>query len=152
MAAAAAGASKLDEVIELVAEAALEAIGASSLSMSKWDPEHDAIRVLINVGDLSPIEERLPADEIYPLADFPAVARLIQTGIPYFTAVDDPDAEPKSVELLRKLGKESDIGVPVIVDGARVGRDLGHHGARAPALPRAATCASWSASPPSSRA
>ncbi len=117
VAAAAAAASKLDEVIELVAEAALEAVGASSLAMSKWDPDQDAIKVLINVGDLSPIEERLPENEIYPLSDFPAVARLIQTGIPYFTAVDDPDAEPKSVELLRSLGKESDIGVPVIVEG-----------------------------------
>lgn len=112
-----AGASRLEDVIELVSEASLEAIGASSLSLSKWDKENDAIRVLINVGELSPGEERLPADELYPLTDFPAVRRLIQTGIPYFTAVDDPDAEPKSVALLRKLGKESDIGVPVIVDG-----------------------------------
>jgi diguanylate cyclase (GGDEF)-like protein len=117
VAAAAAGASKLEEVIELVAEAALEAVSASSLAMSKFDADEEAIRVLINVGDLSPIEERLPEAEIYPLADFPAVRRLIRTGIPYFTAVDDPDAEPKSVKLLRKLGKESDIGVPVIVDG-----------------------------------
>ena len=117
VAAAAAGATELDEVIELVAEASLEAVGASSLSMSKFDADEEAIRVLINVGDLSHLEERLPTDETYPLADFPAVRRLIQTGIPYFTAVDDPDAEPKSVELLRKLGKESDIGVPVIVDG-----------------------------------
>ena len=117
LAAAAAGASKLEDVIELVAEASLEAIGASSLSLSKWDTAADAIRVLINVGDLSPFEERRPDEELYPLSDFPAVARLIQTGIPYFTAVDDPDAEPKSVALLRKLGKESDIGVPVIVDG-----------------------------------
>ncbi len=118
VAAAAASASRLDEVIELVAEAALEAVGASSLSMSKWDAELRGIKVLINVGDLSPIEERLPENEVYPLVDFPAVERLIQTGIPYFTAVDDPDAEPKSVELLRSLGKESDIGVPVIVDGS----------------------------------
>ena len=117
LAAVAAGANRLEDVTELVAEASLEAIGASSLALSRWDKEGDAIRVLINVGELSPIEERLPADEIYPLRDFPAVRRLIQTGIPYFTAVDDPDAEPKSVALLRRLGKESDIGVPVIVDG-----------------------------------
>ena len=117
IAAAAAGASKLEDVLELVAEAALEATGASSLALSRWDRDEDAIRVLINVGELSPVEQRLPDDEVYPLSAFPAVRRLVQTGIPYFTAVDDPDAESKSVALLRKLGKESDIGVPVIVDG-----------------------------------
>ena len=87
--------------------------------MSKWEPEHDAVRVLINVGDLSPLEERRPTDEIYPLSDFPAVR------------APDPDRHPVLHRgrrprrraqvrraLLRKLGKESDIGVPVVVDGA----------------------------------
>ena len=51
-------------------------------------------------------------------SDFPAVARLLQTGMPYFTAVDDPDADAASPSrCCGKLGKESDIGVPVIVDG-----------------------------------
>ena len=31
--------------------------------------------------------------------------------------MDDPDADPKAVALLKALGKESDIAVPVVVDG-----------------------------------
>ena len=47
----------------------------------------------------------------------PAWAPSCATAQPYFNAVDDPDADPRARELLRALGKESDIGVPVVVDG-----------------------------------
>ena len=92
MAAAAAGADGLDEVIELVADAALEAIGAGSLSIGRWERDTERMRILINVGTLGPWEERFPADETYPLRDFPIVATLLRDAKPYFTAVDDPDA------------------------------------------------------------
>ncbi len=117
VAAAAAAASSLQDVMELASEAALEALNAGSFSMSRWERDRQVMCTLINVGDLGPGEERYPEDETYALADHPTVAKLLQTGTPYFTAVDDPDADPRSVALLRELGKESDIGVPVVVDG-----------------------------------
>lgn len=117
VAAAASGANGLEDVIEPAAEAACEAMGAGSFSISRWDRELDVMTTLINVGDLVPHEERFPERESYPLSDYPAVARLLCSGAAYFTAVDDPDADPRAVELLHSLGKESDIGVPVVVDG-----------------------------------
>ncbi len=117
VAAAAADAYRLEDVIEQAAEAALDVIEAASLSISRWERGQEAMRTLINVGSLGPEEERFPANELYPLADNPLVARLLQEKRPYHTAVDDPDASPSAIELLRKLGKESDLAVPIVVDG-----------------------------------
>ena len=67
MAAAAAGAHDLEEVLEVAAEEARAAIGAASLSVSRWEREQGALRTIINVGELGPEEERYPATEVYLL-------------------------------------------------------------------------------------
>jgi diguanylate cyclase (GGDEF)-like protein len=117
IAAAAADAYRLEDVMEQAAEATLEVTGAASLSISKWERDDDAIRTLINVGQLGPSEERFPADERYALAAYPAVAGLLREARPYVTAVDDPDAPQSAVELLRSHGKESELAVPIFLDG-----------------------------------
>jgi len=115
--AAAADAYRLEDVIEQAAEAAREVTGAASLSISRWERESDAIRTLINVGQLGAGEKRFPADETYSLADYPSVARLLKDGTPYRSAVDDPDSPQMAVDLLRLFDKESEIAVPIVLDG-----------------------------------
>src|SRR5919199_601066 len=60
VAAAVAAAHALDEVIEIAAEEARRAIGASTVSISRLENEGRTLRTLINVGDLAPWEERVP--------------------------------------------------------------------------------------------
>jgi len=117
IAAATADAYRLEDVMEQAAEAALAVTGAASLSISRWEPDRKAMRTLINVGQLGPGEERFPADEIYPLAEHPMVEKLLRDGEPYHTAVDDPDASPPALAVLKSLGKDSDVGVPILLDG-----------------------------------
>jgi len=117
VASAAAAASGLDELLEHTSEAARSAMGAASLSISRWERERSVMRTLINVGDLGPGEERWPEDETYGLDAHPSVGRLLRTAQPYFNAVDDPDADPHATALLTSLGKDSDIGVPIVVEG-----------------------------------
>jgi diguanylate cyclase (GGDEF)-like protein len=117
VAAAAASANHLDDVLELTAEATLGTLRAASFSISRWERDREVMRTLINVGELGPGEERCPEDETYSLEDHASVGRLLRTAQPYFNAVDDPEADAAAVKLLRSLGKESDIGVPIVVDG-----------------------------------
>ncbi len=117
IAAAAAAANGLDDLLELTSDAACEAMGAGSLSISRWERDRGVMRTLVNAGVLGPGEERRPNDETYSLDDHPSVERLLRTAMPYFNAVDDPDADPRAVALLRQLGKESDVGVPIVVGG-----------------------------------
>jgi diguanylate cyclase (GGDEF)-like protein len=117
VAAAAAGASSLEQVLELAAEEARAAIDAASLSVSRWERETDTLRTIINVGALGPGEERYPAREVYPLREDVGAHRLLHEGVPFFNAVDDRDVDPLCAARLRRLGKESELGVPILVEG-----------------------------------
>lgn len=117
VAAAAAGAHDLEEVIELAAQEACRAMQAASLSISRWEAEDELLRTLVNVGDLGPGETRFPADEVYRLDEHATVVQVLRSGRPYFNAVDDPDCDPIDSALLRRLGKESELAVAIIVDG-----------------------------------
>jgi diguanylate cyclase (GGDEF)-like protein len=117
VAAAASGASGLDDVLELAAEQARTAIGAASLSVSRWERADQALRTLINIGDLGPGEDRFPRDETYSIGDYPQVGEMVRSGKPYFNAIDDDGCHPAAHEVLTRLGKSSDLGVPILVEG-----------------------------------
>jgi diguanylate cyclase (GGDEF)-like protein len=117
VAAVAAGAHRLEDVLELAAERALAALGGSSLAISRWDIEADEVRTLVNVGELGPGEERFPKDETYPAHDYPSVVTVMHEGSSSLAAVDDPDTDAAQRELLTRLGKESSLSVPMILRG-----------------------------------
>src|SRR5215210_4899284 len=117
VAAAAAGAHRLQDVLELAAERALEALGGSSLAISRWDMESGVVRTLVNVGELGPGEERFPENETYSVHDYPSVVTVIREGGSSLAAVDDPDTDDAQRELLLRLGKESSLSVPMIFRG-----------------------------------
>ena len=117
VAAVAAGAHRLEEVLELAADRALEALGGSSLAISRWDMESGVVRTLVNVGELGPGEERFPKDEIYSEHDYPSVVAVIREGRTSLAAVDDPETDEAQRELLRRLGKESSLSVPMVFRG-----------------------------------
>ncbi len=117
VAAVAAGAHRLEDVLELAADRSLEALGYSSLAISRLDLEAGTVKTLINVGELGPREERFPADEIYRMADFPTTAAAMRDGGSARGAIDDPNTDPSQRELLKQLGKESSLAVPLMVGG-----------------------------------
>jgi diguanylate cyclase (GGDEF)-like protein len=119
VAAAAGAAHRLEDVLELVAERALEALGCASLSISRW--EAGWVVTLINVGRLGPGEERLPTYQHYSLEDFPTTASLLARGELMLAAVDDEGSDPAQRELLRRLGKGSSLAVPIVIEGSTWG-------------------------------
>jgi diguanylate cyclase (GGDEF)-like protein len=117
VAAVAAGAQRLEEVLELAAERSLEAIGGSSLAISRWDMTTGVVRTLVNVGELGPGEERFPKDETYSVDDYPSVVTVMREGGSSLARVDDPETDPAQRELLKRLGKESSLSVPMVLQG-----------------------------------
>jgi diguanylate cyclase (GGDEF)-like protein len=119
VASAAGAAHRLEDVLELAAERALQALDCASLSISRW--EAGWIVTLVNVGRLGPGEERFPTDERYSLEDFPATAGVLAGGGMVVAAVDDEATDPAHRELLRRLEKESALTVPVVIEGTNWG-------------------------------
>jgi diguanylate cyclase (GGDEF)-like protein len=108
---------RLDQMLELAGESALDALGASSISISRLQPGTSTLQTLINVGDLAPDEDRWPADETYHFDDYPQARQVLSDLKVWVTDVDDPMSDPIEVALLRKLGKRTALAAPLIVDG-----------------------------------
>lgn len=108
-------ARRFDDLVELTAEEARRALDAASLSISRWQGEQGVLRVLVNVGMLGPGEVRFPTDEVYPAAHYRQADTLVQGRRGY---VADCEGDDEEAQLLRGLGKDSCIGVPIVVDAS----------------------------------
>lgn len=114
-------ATYFDEILEVVAEQALTALGASSLAISRWERDNHTLRTLINVGDLKAGELRWPESDVYEIGPDQYLSRLLQQGQPYIHAIDDDGLDPAVSDYLRRVGRESEVAVPVMFDGAMWG-------------------------------
>src|SRR5215217_458056 len=117
VAAVAAGSYRLEELLERAAERSLEALGGSSLAISRWETQTGIVRTLVNVGELGPGEERFPRDETYSVDDYPSMGLAMGEGKSSLAAVDDPTSDPADRELLKRLGKETSLCVPMVING-----------------------------------
>jgi diguanylate cyclase (GGDEF)-like protein len=118
IATAVAAAHRLEDVIEVVADQALEAVEAASLSISRWEVQGRLLRTLINAGALAPGEERLPADETYRLdGDDAALRETLVAGTGFRWSLGDPGIHPMQRDLLERIGKEHCVGVPISFAG-----------------------------------
>ncbi|MGE2837211.1 diguanylate cyclase domain-containing protein [Mycobacterium sp. SMC-4] len=111
---AVARADYFDDVLEVMAEEARVALSAASVSISRWEPDQQVLRTLINVGDLAAHEQRWPSSEYYVIDGYARGLELLRQGRSYTNAVDDPDCPTASAQLLAALGKESELAVPVM--------------------------------------
>ncbi len=109
--------AQLVAMVEIAAEAALEALKAASVSISRLEPGTGTLRTLINVGSLGPEEERWPEQEVYHLDDFLQLQAVVGELRVWIITVDDPFADPGELKLLTSLAKGSSMGAPLVVDG-----------------------------------
>ena len=64
-----------------------------------------------------PTEVELPEHETYSIDQYAAV-RVMEDGVPgIVVSLDDHDADPPELDLLRELGKHSSIQVPIMLEG-----------------------------------
>jgi diguanylate cyclase (GGDEF)-like protein len=121
IASAVAGAQRLEDVIEVAAEEARAGIDAATVSVSRWEGHGDVLRTLINVGDLGPGEERLPAAEVYRLDTQDPLRCQLEEGDVYIANVDDASTDPLEIRLLSGLEKHCCVCAPIHLGGRRWG-------------------------------
>ena len=91
---AAAAARTDDDLLRFTAAAAREALGASSVSIERFELDHGLVRVLVNDGDLAPSEVELPEHETYPIDQYAAV-KVMEDGVPgIVVSLDDTRRRP----------------------------------------------------------
>ncbi|MCD6727894.1 MAG: diguanylate cyclase, partial [Solirubrobacteraceae bacterium] len=122
VASAVAAANRLEEVVDIAAEHACEAIGASSLSIDRYHPDQDLLQTVVNVGDLAEGEERHPADEIYRLDEGRVMRTVLEQGGVHWCSLDDASIGEFERGLLQSFGKHSSVAVPIIRGGETWGQ------------------------------
>ncbi|MFF4601851.1 diguanylate cyclase domain-containing protein [Streptomyces sp. NPDC001339] len=134
------------ESAHAAAQGVRQALGGSFAAISKWERELGKLRVLVNVGELADDEEEFPADESYPVHEFPEIVGFLHEqwaggGEPSAwveTAEGDPppDAGPGSlpsgapgavrgggpynrqrVAALRRRGRACCVVAPILLHG-----------------------------------
>ena len=118
---AAATVERLEDLAEVAADEAWTAIGASSVSISRFEADAHLLRVIVNVGELAHWEERRPANETYRIEENKALRRLLLERRSHVTSLGDPNSSGGEHELLRKLGRHSSAAVPIVVAGTTWG-------------------------------
>jgi len=121
IASAVAAVDNLDDLVEIAADDARIAVGAETLSVSRWEAQARVLRVIVNTGDLASGEVRRPLDEVYTVEDDDALRVLLLEGKSYTTSLDDAEAFETELALLRRIGKHSCIAVPIMLGGSAWG-------------------------------
>lgn len=94
------------------AERARRGLGVAMVAISVWERERGRLRTLVNAGVLGPGEEPRPADEIYPVDSFPALASLLEHRRPYCFGRGDR-IDVSSASLAASLRKETQAAAPI---------------------------------------
>jgi diguanylate cyclase (GGDEF)-like protein len=105
------------DVVERAITEGCRVVDADSGSVSVLDRPAGLVRVLVNVGDLSPQEERRPRHETYQMSDFPKLSQVVGELTAWTCSRDDVDPDPHELALLEDLDKGASMGAPVVVDG-----------------------------------
>ena len=77
---AVAGAHRFEDVLDAVGEQACKVLRAAGISISRWEPEHDRMRTLVNAGELTPGDVERPASETWALDGARPRARRARRG------------------------------------------------------------------------
>jgi diguanylate cyclase (GGDEF)-like protein len=120
-------------VARAAALGARDALKASFAAVSLWERSRGRLRVLVNVGELAEGEREFPADESYPVHDFPEITEFLHerwaeggnephAWVETSDGPGGPGGAPGSyyhqrVAALRRRGRGSCVVAPIVLHG-----------------------------------
>jgi diguanylate cyclase (GGDEF)-like protein len=105
------------QVGDLTAAHLARATGADECGICFWDRPGDRV---LTYG-YYPLDRRSAVDEAYPLADYPATRRVLETHDDIHVSIDDPGSDPAEVEFLESIGMQSMAMLPLVARGEAIG-------------------------------
>jgi PAS domain S-box-containing protein len=105
-------------VLDNVAVAMTQAIGASGCAISEWDEEAG---IVITLADYMRGVERSEVGNVYTIAEYPATARLLETRQPLIVNQDDETCDLSERRLLAELDYASMLAVPLVAKDKVIG-------------------------------
>lgn len=91
----------LNEVLLIIAQQMVRAIGVSGCTLSRWDREAEAIVTWAEWRQAG-FEKTEASGSVYALRHFPLTRKVLETGQPVTLLTTDPEADPAEVAHLRQ--------------------------------------------------
>ena len=113
---AVAATNSLIELLDLAAEEARTALGATSVSVSRWEAQAEVLRTIVNVGRARRrARSATRATRSTGSRDDDPLKQLLLEGRSYVGIIDDPDLHQTERMLLERLGRRSCLAVPIML-------------------------------------
>ncbi len=110
--AALASSLELKDVLNTLADHLAQVVNATGCALSRWDQEAQRVITLTDRFRFS--ERPTPPAESYALADYPLTAKVLEQRTPVILSVDDPQADPNEVAVLKEMGSTALLMLPLI--------------------------------------
>lgn len=111
------------ELATIAARHFIEAFSVEEATISLWDREGDALRVVVDIYR-EPGQDAFEfwrGQSVYPLAEYPATRRVMETGRPLTILISDPQADPHERAYMRREGVKTLIILPLVYKGQPIG-------------------------------
>lgn len=110
----------LEDVLALIAQEMVEASGVDGCTISRWQPEEDAVVTCLE-WRRRPLNGSTEPGTIFALEDYPATRAVLETRQPVAISISDPGADWAEVALLHTLKSKSLLMLPLVLGDRTIG-------------------------------
>ncbi len=105
----------LDEesVLHAIVRRTMETLQSGGCTVSLWDQDNDRVITLLTQSRLGETAVDAPGTS-YPLSDYPATRRVLESREPQLVQADDPVGDPAEQALIRELGYDGVLMLPMV--------------------------------------
>lgn len=111
------------ELATLAARQLVLALGLEQASISLWDREEDVLRTVVDIkyNYRDGTFQSWPTGVVYPLKDFPATRRVMESHQPLQVLLSDPDGDPYEQAYMKGSGSRTLVVLPLVHKGGCIG-------------------------------
>lgn len=111
----------VDGVLQATSRQITTALAADGCTISQWDRDQDILITRLDYASDFDLWSPEPPGTTYHLDDYPSTRQVLEGRQPYTVLLSDPDADPAEVALMRQLGIQSLLMVPLVVRDQAIG-------------------------------
>jgi PAS domain S-box-containing protein len=112
---------EVDEVLQATSRQITTALSAEGCTISRWDRDQDILITRLDYASEFDLWRPEPPGTTYHLDDYPSTRQVLESRRPCTARLSDPDADPAEVALMRQLGIQSLLMVPLVVRDQAIG-------------------------------
>jgi diguanylate cyclase (GGDEF)-like protein len=111
---------ELEEMIPIIAQHWVKALGVSGCTLSRYDLEADAVITWLGWSSSTVDNSTIPGT-VYQLENYPATRYVLESRSPLTVYSKDPDADPAEVAFMQKEGLASLLMLPLVAGEQVIG-------------------------------